>query len=163
VGGADGHEESGEVRELLPWLKLSLELDPQEIQSYLVLAYWLRTMGKLDDAERVLRDGLKENPRDPRLLFDLGRLKYGQRHDITRARNLWEAALAKLASQVPAKEDEQTEITFLQEQVLGHLARLEEQAGRPEQALRCLEQLKPLSPNPEKIQEWMDLLGRKRK
>lgn len=163
VGSADGHEESGEVREILPWLTLSLELDPQEIQGYLVLAYWLRTMGKLDDAERILRDGLKENPGDPWLMFDLGRLKRESRHDVARARNLWETALAKLARHSPTNEDEQAELTFLQERVLGQLARLEEQDGRPEQALRYLEQLKPLSPVPEKVQEWMDQVKAGRK
>ena len=39
------HEDSaqGEERELLPWLRLSASLDPEQPQTYLVTAYWLRT------------------------------------------------------------------------------------------------------------------------
>ena len=29
-------------RELLPWLKISAELDPQRVETYTVAAYWLR-------------------------------------------------------------------------------------------------------------------------
>ena len=71
-GGASGVESDASVREVLPWLKLSSELDPKQVRTYMVAAYWLRRMGKLEEADRFLRDGLKENPGDPQLLFDLG-------------------------------------------------------------------------------------------
>ena len=67
--------------EILPWLKLSSELDPKRVETYTVTAYWLRRMGKIDDAQQILRDALKENPGDPELLFDLGRLFKEYRHD----------------------------------------------------------------------------------
>jgi hypothetical protein len=73
-GGANGQEGEATVGEILSWLKLSSELDPKRVEVYAVTAYWLRRMDKIDDSENELREGLKENPGDPQLLFDLGRL-----------------------------------------------------------------------------------------
>ena len=42
--------------EILPWLKLSAELDPQKIETYTVAAFWLRDLGKIKEAERFLRE-----------------------------------------------------------------------------------------------------------
>jgi len=39
-------------REILPWLRLSAELDPQRVETYTVAAYWLRNMGKIAEAEQ---------------------------------------------------------------------------------------------------------------
>ena len=51
------HLENGEEREVLPWLKLAIELDPQAIQTYTDTAFWLRkTLGNVQDAEEVLRE-----------------------------------------------------------------------------------------------------------
>src|SRR5436190_4239734 len=35
------HLEHGKEREILPWLKLSAELDPERVETYTVAAYWL--------------------------------------------------------------------------------------------------------------------------
>ena len=40
------HLEGTQARELLPWLRLSAELDPRQVTTYLVGSYWLRKMGK---------------------------------------------------------------------------------------------------------------------
>src|SRR6185436_19782636 len=39
-----GHHEArgADEREILPWLRLSAELDPERIETYVVCAYWLR-------------------------------------------------------------------------------------------------------------------------
>lgn len=153
AGGANGKEEIGAVREILPWLKLSAQLDPKRTETYTVTAFWLRRMGKLDEAEQFLREGLRGNPGDPQLLFDLGRMYSDQRHDPMRARNLWEAGLRNLETLPDKDKDEQK---FIAEQLLAALAKLEEQANRPEQAVALLERLKALSPQPDAIQKWID-------
>jgi hypothetical protein len=57
-GGVDGNG-AEEVKEIMPWLKISAELDEHRIDTYLVTAYWLRRrMHKVDEAEQFLRDGL---------------------------------------------------------------------------------------------------------
>src|SRR5262245_19003154 len=45
------HLEGGNEREILPWLKLSAELDPRRVDTYTVAAYWLRNrLGKVREA-----------------------------------------------------------------------------------------------------------------
>jgi len=48
---------------MLPWLKLSAELDPQRADTYVVAAYWLRErLGKVDEAENFLRRRTAPHP-----------------------------------------------------------------------------------------------------
>src|SRR5438270_7198517 len=56
------HLSGGNEREILPWLRLSAELDPQRVDTYTVASYWLRNMGKVTEAEHFLREGLRANP-----------------------------------------------------------------------------------------------------
>jgi tetratricopeptide (TPR) repeat protein len=159
-GGANGEEKEGEVQEILPWMKLSSQLDPKRVETYTVTAYWLRRIGKPKEAEDFLREGLKENPGNPQLLFDLGRLYAESRQDPVRARNVWEAGLRNLNS-APDKDKEENR--FVAEQILAALAKLEEQANNPQRAVALLERLKALSPSPETIQKWIDDLEQRSK
>jgi tetratricopeptide (TPR) repeat protein len=156
-GGANGREGREVLGEMLPWLKLSQELDPKRVETYTTTAYWLRSMGKVNDAEEFLREGLKENPGSPQLLFDLGRLYSDYLHDPFRARNVWEAALHNLAN-LPEKEQTSEENIYLKEQILAQYASLEEQARDIPKAIQLLEQLKPIAPNPQEIQKRIDEL-----
>jgi hypothetical protein len=152
-GGANGQEKEEEVREILPWLKLSSELDPKRAETYAATAYWLRRMGKPGEAEAFLREGLRENAGNPQLLYDLGRLYSESRADPTRARNLWEAALHNLQNADPENKDQNR---FVTEQALASLAKLEEQANNPAKALVLLDRLKEISPFPAAVEQWKD-------
>lgn len=152
-GGANGEEGVGTVREILPWLKLSTELDPHQVQTYIVTAYWLRRMDKMADSEEVLREGLKENPGNPQLLFDLGRLFFEAQHNPAAARNVWEAGLRNLDA-LPDKSTDQNK--FTQEQILSALAKLEMQAGNTNRVLDLLGQLKEVSTTPVAVEKWID-------
>ena len=91
------HLEGNKEREILPWLRISAELDPQKIETYIVAAYWLRDLGKVKEAERFLRQGMLNNPDSYEILFELGRLYYENDHDTARARKIWDLALRKWA------------------------------------------------------------------
>ena len=147
-GGANGEEKEGDVREILPWMKLSSELDPKRVETYTVTAYWLRRLGKPDEAEDFLRAGLKENPGDPELLFDLGRLYLESGPDPVRARNVWEAGLRNL-EKLP--EGDKGENIFVTEQILAALASLEEKANNLDKAAALLERSESPLPQP-----WSD-------
>src|SRR6266566_2113020 len=73
-GGASGDlGQTSDVREILPWLRLSAELNPNDIRTYTVTAYWLRDrLNKPAEAEQFLRDGLQANPGSYEILFELG-------------------------------------------------------------------------------------------
>jgi len=154
-GGASGQEGEAAVREILPWLALSTELDPKRVEVYTVTAYWLRRMNKIDESEQELREGLKENPGDPQLLFDLGRLFSEARSNSVSARNVWEAGLSNWEG-LPDKDSDKNK--FVAEKILGALAHMEETAQNTNQAITLLERLKGVSTTPQDVQAWIDRL-----
>ncbi|HEX7577076.1 MAG TPA: hypothetical protein VF430_03460 [Verrucomicrobiae bacterium] len=169
-GAANDLGASKEVREILPWLKLSAELDPENIKTYVVTAFWLRTkLNKVPEAEQVLREGLRHNSNNPQLLFELGCIYFENFHDSTRARNIWEAALRSWTRQAPGvplqdrlkPTNENFDDRFLFEQLQTYLAQLEEKAGHLDAAIARWEQAKSASPKPDDIQKHIDELKQK--
>jgi tetratricopeptide (TPR) repeat protein len=150
----EGHDEA----EILPWLRLSAELDPQKIETYTVAAYWLRGMGKISEAEQFLREGARNNPGSYEILFELGRLYHENLHDNTRARNLWELALRRWREQESSKKDPNL---FAMEQIAVNLGRLEETEGHLDRAIGYLELAAKASPNPGALREQIAALQRK--
>ncbi len=148
------HLEKGNEREMLPWLKLTADLDPKNIEAYTVAAYWLRErLGKVDEAERFLREGLRRNPQHPELLNELARLTFESRLDSERARNLWLAALRRWYEvEQPLEEPNEA----LVRDIFGGLYRVELKQNDIPKAIDYLEQLKPHSPHPESVQEKID-------
>jgi len=154
-----GEGQSGEVREILPWLKLAQELDPEDPLTYTVTAYWLRDrMNKPREAELLLREGLKHLPHHPSLLFELGRLYFEKNHDPARARNVWSRAVEEWRKQEAHKKEPDT---FILEQIENRLAKLEEEDGNLSLAIHHWEQAKTISPNPDAIQARIDELRQK--
>lgn len=162
-GEKEGHHDEGagggEERELLPWLKLSAELDPQRPETYVVAAFWLRSrLGNVDQAEQFLRRGLQANPLHYEILFELGQIYYDNRKDPLRARNLWELALRNWRERDSAHEDPNLLVLL---QILGHLGRLEEEQKNYAKAIVYLDQLKLVSPSRPAIEKWIGELKQK--
>ena len=153
------HLGAGNEREILPWLKLSAELDPQRVDTYIVAAYWLRQrLGKNKEAEEFLRDGVKNNPDSYELLTELGTLYYDNLHDAVRARNVWEAAL-KRWNQRESKSQKPDYVGL--DQILVRLGHLEEDQRNYERAIYWLELAKRVSPNPAGIEAQIKELQQK--
>ena len=150
----EGHKES----EILPWLKLAAELDPQKIETYTVAAYWLRDLGKIKEAERFLREGLLNNPDSYDILFDLGRLYYESNHDAARARKIWDLALRRWSEQEAANK--KPDLLKLDD-IAVNLSHLEETEGNLARAVQLLELAKKASPHPDVLQQQIDELKQK--
>lgn len=150
--GEDGNANA--AREILPWLKISAELDSKRVESFTVGAYWLRNLKKNDAAEQFLRAGLRANPDSYEILFELGRCFY-EKNDLERARNLWELSMQRWRDQENPKPQEQQD-RFMAVQILTQLARLESRAGRREVCLGWLVVLKKASKSPDEIQKRID-------
>jgi hypothetical protein len=147
-------ESSGEEREILPWLRLSATLDPERPETYLIASFWLRTrLGKVNEAEQFLREGLQSNPGHYEILFELGQIYSESRHDPGRARNLWELALRNWREKEAGKPDPDN---FHYAQILGALAKLEEGQANESKALEYLAALKEVSPYKDSIQKWIE-------
>jgi tetratricopeptide (TPR) repeat protein len=152
------HLKGGREREILPWLRLSAELDPQRVDTYTVAAYWLGRLGKPAEAQQFLRDGLRANPNSYEILFELGRQYYEAGHDAARARNLWELALRRWREQESGKKDPDK---IALDQITVRLANLEADQGNLERAIDYLEQARKVSPASESIQQQIDGLKQK--
>lgn len=149
------HIKTADAKELLPWFKVAAELDPNRIETYTTGAFWLRNLKKVDEAEEFLREGWRENPNSYEILLELGRLYELDRGDHERARNVWELALAKWDRVEKGKKEADV---YSREQILGHLADLEQKQGRLARAAEYLEELKKVSPQPEVIQKQIDAI-----
>jgi tetratricopeptide (TPR) repeat protein len=148
------HLENGGEREILPWLKLAIELDPQAIGTYTTTAYWLRkNLDKPKDAEEVLREGLRNNPRNCEILFELGLIYRENYKEVERARNVWRSALRLWDKQ---SDEAKSESLRLYGEITGNLARLEADAGNWSRAIQYFELAKLASPHPEAIQKQID-------
>jgi tetratricopeptide (TPR) repeat protein len=150
-GPGDRAETGSAMREILPWLRIAAELDPNREETYVTGAYWLRKrLDRVDEAEAFIREGLRANPKSCALTFELARIHDENRQNPPKARNLYHLALRYWnESQRLAPEPD----TFLLSQILAHLATLERREGNTERALEWLRELKKYSPNPAGIDQ----------
>jgi tetratricopeptide (TPR) repeat protein len=158
---AHTHLAHGKAREILPWLRLSADLDPHRIETYTVAAYWLRQdLGKAKEAEAFLREGLKANPASYEILLELGRLYYENYHDPVRARNLWDAALRRWNQREAGKPV--PDLPALG-QITVRLAHLEEEERHYAKAIELLEiaLAHKASPHPEALAAQVQALRAK--
>ena len=161
------HLQGNKVEEMLPWLKLSAELDPQRIQTYLVTDYWLREgLGKSAEAEDFIREGLRANPHSPDLLFALGQIYLEDRKDYFRAKNLFLAAKKEWherddSKPAVSKNGEESKDYLLLDRILSGLVKEEEATGHLDQALAYLQELKPNAAEPAGVQKRIDELQAK--
>lgn len=138
------HLQGVSAREILPWLKLSADMDPTRIDTYVTASYWLRTrLDKPREAEEFLREGLRANPDSYELLLELGRVYFYDEKNSRVARNIWELALDKWRRQLSAGQNPDLRS---QEEVLGELVRDDEQSGDLKQLLADLEELDKATP-----------------
>jgi tetratricopeptide (TPR) repeat protein len=153
------HLEHQKEREILPWLRLAADLDPQKIETYTVGAYFLRDkLGRPDQAEAFLREGLRSNPNSPEILFELGRVYHEGLHDLNRARNVWVLGVNRYLG---LKPEQQKEDKLIFEQLVVHIARLENEAGNYDQALNWFHIAQKVSPAPDALQKQIDDIQKK--
>lgn len=153
-------DKPGEAREILPWLRLSADLDPQLIKNYIVATYWLRaTLHKPNEAEEFLREGLRANPNSYEIMHELAKIYYEDHHDTDHARNLWEMALTNWRQQEEAKKEPDMEPY---REIVANLAQLEEKQGNLDKALIYLDLEKKSSPFPGSVQKLIDDVKKKK-
>lgn len=159
---AHTHLENNNEREILPWLRLAADLDPQKIETYTVGAFFLREhLGRTNEAEAFLREGLRNNPGNHELLYELGRIYEEALHDPVRARNVWELGVKKVAELKPKSDDEIRERNQAFDKLVVHLAHLEEGAGHYAESIEWLKAAQKVSPAPQELQKQIDELEKK--
>jgi tetratricopeptide (TPR) repeat protein len=171
-GPNDDLSNSSKVREILPWLDLSAKLDPSNIKTYLVMAYWLRSkLNKAPEAEQILREGLRYNPGNPQLLFELGRIYYENYDKPDQARSIWNAALRSWTEEEPGvplaerlkPSDQNFDNRFIFEQIETSLGLLEKNETNYDAAIAHLQQAQLASSTPQDLQKLIDDLKKPQK
>jgi tetratricopeptide (TPR) repeat protein len=151
------HLEHGNEREMLPWLRLAAEMDPQKIETYTVGSFFLREhLNQPREAEAFLREGLRNNPNSYEILFELGRLYDENDHDTNRARDVWLLALHKWDDQFKNDPKGAKENKLAYEGIVVHLAQLERKAGNWQQAIDWFQTAQKVSPDPGAVQQRID-------
>jgi tetratricopeptide (TPR) repeat protein len=116
------------------------------IETYTVGSYWLREhLNQPKEAEAFLREGLRNNPNNPEIFFEMGRAYEESDHDTNQARNIWEVAAQKYHA-LPSEQ--QTNDTLLYDKITVRLATLEENSGHWESAIKWFKAAQTVSPNP---------------
>lgn len=147
---------TNDSEETLPWYRLSLELDPHNIQNYCTAVFVLRNkLGKTGEAERVLRDGIRENPNSYELLYYLGLLYYEDHHDVARARNVWELAAYRWREQELKKPNPDIESLW---QIADQLGNLEESQHNYSDAITWFQIARNVSRTPQALQQHINEL-----
>lgn len=155
-GPNDDLSTSDEVREILPWLKLSTDLDPQNVQNYTVTAYWLRLrMHKPEAAHEVLLEGLQANPGSCDILFELGRLYAENDHDTNRAVNVWNAAVRNWRP-IKGDDDAVAANNFIYEKITTQLGETELAEGHWQAAIDWFEKARQVSHTPDALKQMID-------
>ncbi len=145
------HLAGAKVREILPWLRLSADMDPHRIQTYLTASYWLRgTLGQPDEAEKFLREGLRANPNSYEIYLELGYVYLFNKKNPHFARNEFDLALQEWEKQDAAKLNPPPKARV---EILDGMVRADEEQQDLKQLLVDLEALKALSPNKEAIEK----------
>ena len=153
------HLEHSHEREILPWLRLAADTDPQMIQTYTVGAYFLcQHLNRPQEAEAFLREGLRNNPGNYEILFGLGRIYYQNYHDVDRARSVWQLALNSWFKLNPEAQKENKRDL---DEIAVNLANLEREAGNYTDALRWFQLAQKVSPAPGALQQQIDELKSK--
>jgi len=153
------HLESGNEREMLPWLRLAADLDPQKVDTYTVGAFFLRDhLHRPDQAEAFLREGLRNNPDSAEILFELGRFYHDSTKDINRARNVWELGIKKFLQQ---SEQEMKDNRLVFEEIAVNLAHLEDDAGNYDQAINWFRAAQKVSLDPGALDVQIEKIQKK--
>lgn len=142
------HLDDARSREVLPWLRLSADMDPHRIETYVVASYWLRrTLNKSAEAEEFLREGLRANPDSFEILLELAYVDF-DRHDTKDARQLCALALKKWEKQDAAGLKPAPKARG---EIMDGLVKADREQNDLQQMLIDLEALKAVAPDPTAI------------
>ena len=147
-----GHAHLGgeSIREIMPWLWLAIRSDPQNVESYLVAAFWLSgELDRPDLAHEILNKARYSNPGSYHVRIARGRLhvEQGEMHDAARA---FDAALVLW----PGEEDpEGVDARLGKRNILLHNALLHEMSGENDDAIKALRGILAMYPDRKAIRE----------
>jgi tetratricopeptide (TPR) repeat protein len=146
------HISGTRVKEIMPWLWLSAEANPDEVETWLIAAFWLASeVAQPDLAEKVLLSSQQVVGANYKIKLELGRLCLKQNR-IKEAERYFDAGLALW----PGKYNpEDPETKNDKAKLLVYRAFLYEHSGKPAQAINVLNQALAIFPEREHLRKWI--------
>lgn len=151
------HLRGDEVTEMLPWLWMALRMDPHNVETYRVAAFWLSSDAKRPNlAYEVLLDAQRNNPGSYQVKLDMGRLflREGKIEDaekaFTAAINFWPGNLNR------KDPDAVNEAIFEKAEILLYRALLHEVRGEIDSEVGLLKKIIAVFPERTEIRERVD-------
>jgi len=135
---------AGGIKEMMPWLDMAIRANPQNLESYLVAAFWLSREANLDEkALQILEKAQRNIPYSYEVQLDKGRLLLHMgNYDL--ARLSFSAALAFWNKSA----DPTSKSALLdRSQALLFRAMLYEECGKTSEAIEDLQAVLSISPN----------------
>lgn len=149
------HREGGEIREIMPWLWMSVNADPQRVETYLVAAFWLvHGCDRPDLALDVLRAAAVNVPRHYEVYLEMGRVHLGMNDEQAAARAI-DAALAVWPS---GQDPDGEQALYGRVNLLMLRASLYEMEGHADKAVRLWRSVLDLRPDRQGIRERLAAL-----
>lgn len=88
------HIAHSNIKEIMPWLWLSIKMNPQNMEAYLVTSFWLSTAAnKPELALEILHEAQLNNPYNYQVQIEKGRIYLKQGH-LDEAKQAFDASLA---------------------------------------------------------------------
>lgn len=148
-----GHDD---IKEMMPWLWMSLRMNPQDIESYRVTAYWLATAAnQFDEAQKVLKEAQQNNPYQYQIQLDRGRL-YLQMDQRELAVQRFDAALRFLPRTTGIDE---SLIKLETAEILMYRSLLHEASGETDRAIALLKVITRLFPERTQLLQRIEALN----
>ncbi|MCK5849744.1 MAG: hypothetical protein KAH23_02420 [Kiritimatiellae bacterium] len=138
------HIEGPDAAEMLPWLQLALDMNPRDIQTHLISAFWLANKCERPDlAHKILRKAQWNNPFCYHVQLEIARLYLKEKnfHDAKRSLDAGIAFISR--DSVPSNEDTHLAKAAL----LLYRSLLYEQDGENDKAISGMEQILHIFPN----------------
>ena len=149
------HLEHDDIKEMMPWLWLSLRMNPQDIESFRVTAYWLATAAnRWDEAQNVLVEAQQNNPYQYQVQLDRGRL-YLQMNQRKQAAQRFDAALRFLPRTTGVDE---SLVKLETAEILMYRSLLHEAAGETDRSIALLEVIVRLFPERTSLLQRIEAL-----
>lgn len=113
---AHRHLSAKEEKELIPWFYYAIKLNPRNEQAYCLGGFWLATrLDKIEEAIKLLEDGIKNNPNSWKIYAQLGEIYIMQKKDYINAAYCFEQAKSFIEQKNIDEFEKRVIYTFLAE------------------------------------------------
>jgi tetratricopeptide (TPR) repeat protein len=150
------HMKGKRVEEMMPWLWLAIRSNPQDVNTYLVAAFWLASddIGKPDLAHEVLKEAQCNIPFHYETQLEDGRIYLKERR-TREAKRKFDAGLAFWPRPLPANnQDAMNDKAAL----LLYRGLLHEAEGETNQTIEAFEEILRMFPERTSLRERLDAL-----